>query len=161
MSVHVLLPTQEFEVLRTRTFFADSLISSGTSVGTTGATKSQFMSRVTSSPVHLCHPLLCQHCTCVHFRRALESQAKRCFHVSRHIESHRSAHCPTLVGEQVTAHFVIPRLVARAHRTAAEDACLFQAATGGEEIHLRPSDQFIFRLFVAPWHPLQFLQYYT
>ena len=66
---------------------------------------------------------------------------------------------PTLVGEQVTAHFVIPRLVARAHRTAAEDACLFQAATGGEEIHLRPSDQFIFRLFVAPWHPLQFLQY--
>ena len=35
-----------------------------------------------------------------------------------------------MVAEQVTAHFVNPRLAARAHRTAAEDACLFQAATG-------------------------------
>ena len=37
---------------------------------------------------------------------------------------------PTLVAEQVTAHFVNPRLAARAHRTAAEDACLFRAVTG-------------------------------
>ena len=28
---------------------------------------------------------LCQHCTCVHFRRALESQAKWCSHISIHI----------------------------------------------------------------------------
>ena len=37
--------------------------------------------------------LLCQHCTRVHFHRALESQAKRCFHISHHIVLHRSAHC--------------------------------------------------------------------
>ena len=48
---------------------------------------------VTCSHVHLCHLLLCQHCTCVHFRRALETQAKRCFHISHHIGLHRSAHC--------------------------------------------------------------------
>ena len=54
---------------------------------------------------------------------------------------------PTLVAEQVTAHFVNPRLAARAHRAAAEDVCLFQAATG-EKIYLRPRDQF---LFVCLW----------
>ena len=43
---------------------------------------------VTFSLVHLCHLLLCQHCACVHFRRARESQAKRCFHIF-HIGSHR------------------------------------------------------------------------
>ena len=32
-------------------------------------------------PVHLCHVLQCHHCICVHFRRALESQAKRCLHI--------------------------------------------------------------------------------
>ena len=37
---------------------------------------------VTFSPVHL---LLCHLCICVQFRRALESQAKRCFHISHHI----------------------------------------------------------------------------
>ena len=26
--------------------------------------------------------LLCHHCVCVHFRRALESQAKRCLHIA-------------------------------------------------------------------------------
>ena len=40
-------------------------------------------------PVHLCHVLLCHHCICVHFRRALESQAKRCLHISHHIGLHR------------------------------------------------------------------------
>ena len=40
-------------------------------------------------PVHLCHVLLCHHCICVHFRRALESQAKRCLHINRHIGLHR------------------------------------------------------------------------
>ena len=44
---------------------------------------------VTFSSVHLCHVLLCHLCTCVHFRRALESQAKRCFHICHHIGSHR------------------------------------------------------------------------
>ena len=39
-------------------------------------------------PVHFCHLLLCHHCTCVHFRRALESQAKRCIHI---LSSHRVA----------------------------------------------------------------------
>ena len=46
----------------------------------------------TFSPVHLCHVLLCRFCVCVHFRRALESQAKRCFHISHHIGLHRFAH---------------------------------------------------------------------
>ena len=44
-------------------------------------------------PVHLCHVLLCRHCICVHFRRALGSQSKRCF---PHLSSHRVApivHC--------------------------------------------------------------------
>ena len=36
---------------------------------------------VTSSPVNLCREPLCNHCTCVHFRMPLESQAKRCFHI--------------------------------------------------------------------------------
>ena len=48
---------------------------------------------VTFSLVHMCHLLLCQHCTCVHFRRALGSQAKRCFDISHHIGLHRSAYC--------------------------------------------------------------------
>ena len=39
---------------------------------------------VTSSSLHLCH-----HSTCVHFRRALESQVKRCLHVCHHIGLHR------------------------------------------------------------------------
>ena len=43
---------------------------------------------VTSSPVHLCHVLLCHHCTCVDFRRALESQAKRGLHTCHHIGLH-------------------------------------------------------------------------
>ena len=34
---------------------------------------------MTFSPVHLCHLLLCQHCTCVHFRRTVFS----------HLSSHR------------------------------------------------------------------------
>ena len=36
---------------------------------------------------HLCHVLLCHLCICVHFRRALESQAKR--HICHHIGLHR------------------------------------------------------------------------
>ena len=36
---------------------------------------------MTCSPVHLCHVLLCHICICVHFRRALGPQAKRCFHI--------------------------------------------------------------------------------
>ena len=48
---------------------------------------------VTSSHAHLCHVLLCHLCTCVHFRRAFESQAKNCFHISHYIGSHRFAHC--------------------------------------------------------------------
>ena len=59
--------------------------------------------------------------------------------VFSHYSSHRVAPIRTtrtqrtLVSEQVTAHFANPRLAARAHRTAAEDACLFQAATGGRK----------------------------
>ena len=41
-----------------------------------------------TSSVHLCHVLLCHHCTCVHSCRALESQAKRCFHACHHIGLH-------------------------------------------------------------------------
>ena len=47
---------------------------------------------------------------------------------------------PTLVAEQVAAHFVNPRFAARGHCTAAEDASLLQAAAEREEIYLRPSD---------------------
>ena len=68
---------------------------------------------------------------------------------------------PTLVAEQVTAHFVDPRVAACTHCTAEERPCLFQAVTGGEEIYLRPSDPSLFNFNVAPRHPLQFLQYST
>ena len=47
------------------------------------------LNSVTSSPVHLCHVLPCHHCVCVHFRRALESEVKRCFHICHHIGLHR------------------------------------------------------------------------
>ena len=50
---------------------------------------------MTFSPVHLCHLLLCQHCTCVHFRRALESQAKRCFHISHRVTPIRTLRTQT------------------------------------------------------------------
>ena len=40
--------------------------------------------------MHFCRLLLCQHCTRVHFRRALESEAKLCFHISHYIGLHRS-----------------------------------------------------------------------
>ena len=40
-----------------------------------------------------CHVLLCHLCVSVHFRRALESQAKRRIHISHHIGLHRFAHC--------------------------------------------------------------------
>ena len=42
---------------------------------------------MTLSPVHLCHLLQCQHCTCVHFRRAP---------VFTHLSSHRVAPVSTL-----------------------------------------------------------------
>ena len=104
---------------------------------------------VTFPPMHLCHLLLCQHCTCVHFRRALESQAQRCFHTSHHIGfssttvfSHQSSHRDTLictlptqprfVAERVTPHFVNPQLAF--------------APTG--KIFLRPSDQHLL-LFIC------------
>ena len=41
-------------------------------------------------PVHVCDVLLCHHCICVHFRRTLESQVKRCCaQISHHIGLHR------------------------------------------------------------------------
>ena len=64
---------------------------------------------VTSSPVHLCHMSLCHHCTCVHFRRALESQAKRCFDIRHHIGSHRFAHC-ALVGLKSSVTFQVTKV---------------------------------------------------
>ena len=66
---------------------------------------------------HLCHLLPCQHCTCVHFRRALESQAKRCFHISHNIGLHRLAHCeltftaknfPVMANTHSDANRVVP-----------------------------------------------------
>ena len=35
------------------------------------------------------HELLCRFCTCVRFRRAPESQAKRCLHICHHVGLHR------------------------------------------------------------------------
>ena len=43
---------------------------------------------------------------------------------------------PTLVAEQVTAHFVDPRVAACTHCTAEERVFLFQAVTGGFSIFL-------------------------
>ena len=43
--------------------------------------------------MHECHLLLCQHRTCVHFRRALESQSKTVF---SHFTTHRVAPISTL-----------------------------------------------------------------
>ena len=83
--------------------------------------------------VHWCH-----HCTCVHFRRALESQAKTVF---SHFTPLRVALISTLrthatsVAEQVAAHFVNPRFAARANCVATEDTCLFRAVAGREEIY--------------------------
>ena len=80
---------------------------------------------------HLCTSVICY---CVSTALACTSagrvslKAKRCFHISHHIGLHRSAHCaltPTLVAEQVTAHFVNSRFAARANCTAAQDTCLF------------------------------------
>ena len=87
----------------------------------------------------------------------LSLKEERCFHISHHIGLHRFAHCAL----NPHWHFVDPRLAARAHRTAAEDACLLQAVAGGEEIYLHPSDQVSFRLFVAPWHHQLFHRCYT
>ena len=42
----------------------------------------------------------------------------------------------TLVAEQVTVHFVDPRVAACTHCTAEERVCLFQAVTGGFNIFL-------------------------
>ena len=54
-----------------------------------------------------CHLSSCQHCTCVHFRTALESHAKRCFHISHHIGLHRSAHC-ALTPQSMIAFCLFP-----------------------------------------------------
>ena len=67
---------------------------------------------VTSSLLHSCHLLPCHHCTWVHFRRAIESQAKTLF---THLSSHRVVPISTLrtlstlAAEQVTAHPVDSR----------------------------------------------------
>ena len=53
-------------------------------------------------PVYLCHVLLCHHCICVHFRRALESQAKRCLHISHHVGLHRLPTAHTLTADNST-----------------------------------------------------------
>ena len=95
-------------------------------------------------PVHQCHVLLCHHCICVHFRRALESQAKRCCHICHHIGFHRlahSGHSPHWWRSSVIAPFVDPRPAACTHRTAAKRACFFQAVN---RIYLRPSDPSLF-----------------
>ena len=86
--------------------------------------------------------------------------------VFSHITLHRFAPIntlrthSTLVAERVIAHFVGSRFAVRATCTAAEDTCLFRAVAGREDIYLHPSDQTSFRLFVAPWHPLQIPQCY-
>ena len=57
---------------------------------------------MTSSLVPLCHVLLCHHCTCVHFRRARESQVKRCLHICHHIGWHRFSTAHTLLTHDMT-----------------------------------------------------------
>ena len=95
---------------------------------------------VTLSPVHSCHLLLYQHCTCVHFRRALESQAKRCFHICHHIGLHRSAHCalnPQLLKARSTATYHASR----------PGECLWQ----GLQVHLPHRSET--GVCAAPWEP--------
>ena len=54
-----------------------------------------------------CHLSPCQHRACVHFRRALESHAKRFFHISHNIGLHRSAHC-ALTPQSMIAFCLFP-----------------------------------------------------
>ena len=107
--------------------------------------------------------LSCQHCTRVHFRRALGSEAKRCFHMSDYIglPDQYTAHSLHIGSGAGHFHFVNSRFAARANCTTAEDTYLFRAVAGREEIYLHPGEQTSFRLLVAPCHPLQFPQYNT
>ena len=82
---------------------------------------------VTSSPVHLCHMSLCHHCTCVHFRRAFESQAKRCFDIRHHIGLQRF---PT---------------VHSSHKGRAEIQRYVPSDQGEEAPRSRVQDQVVFR----------------
>ena len=95
-------------------------------------------------PVHLCHVLLCHHCTWVHFRRALESEAKRCFHICHHVGLHRFAHC-ALNQHWWWIRLLLISLINESRLVPRKRACLFHAVTGGEEIYLRPSDPPLFQ----------------
>ena len=94
-------------------------------------------------PVHVCHVLLCHHCICVHFRRALESQSKTVFHISHHIGLHRisTLHTrPHWKRSRLLLIIVVPRGTACSCPTAEKRACFMQAAVKRKEIYLRPSD---------------------
>ena len=65
---------------------------------------------VTSSHVHLGGMSLYHHCICVHFRRALGSRAKRCFHICHHVGVHRFT----------TAHSTHTTHASKARRRAAK-----------------------------------------
>ena len=58
---------------------------------------------MTFSLVHLCHLLLCRHCTCVHFRRALGSSKT----VFSHWSSHRVAPIRTLRTQPITSVYLL------------------------------------------------------
>ena len=94
----------------------------------------------------------CVMCYCVISASAYTSarpsslKQKRCF---SHWSSHRVTPIrtlrtqPTLVAEQVTAHFVDPRVAACTRRTAEEASLPDSGSDRRKKIHLRPSDQFL------------------
>ena len=97
-------------------------------------------------PVHMCHVLQCHHCICVHFRRALEFQAKTVF---SHLSSPRVA--PTCTLRTLTtlaaelnycSFLVIYELQLVRAIQLRKRACLIRAVAKREEIYLRPSDPF-------------------
>ena len=75
--------------------------------------------------------LPCQHCTCVHFRRALKSQAKRCFHISHYIgcTDQHTAHSPRGDGrEEVPNCAVYEKNDTFSPYVALDDVSTFEAA---------------------------------
>ena len=115
---------------------------------------------MTLSPVHSCQLFLCHLCTCVHFRRALESRAKWCLHICHHIGLHRLAQ-PTLVAEQCFCSFSLIHDHWLASIVQQLDAVVFFGQRHEEQRRYICNRVINFCLFVVPWFPLLFLQFCT
>ena len=85
------------------------------------------------------------------------SQATRCLYTCHHIGLHRfpNAHPIHIGGDELLISWSTTR------SSCSSGRCLLVSGSDRrKKIHLRPSDQFPFRLFVALWLPQQFLQCY-